>query len=263
MSDGPGAKALPGASAREVFGRRAAYYVSSAAHTDALVLARIVELCALQPGEIALDVGTGTGHTAFALAPYAAQVIGLDPTPQMLAEAEVLRRQQGLCNVHWVLGDVAALPLRDQAVDVVTCRRAAHHFPDILAAMKEMRRMLRPGGRLVIDDRTVPDEPDLDALMNRLDVLHDPSHVREYRQDEWVALCEAVGLVPDIAEVYVRHRPLSSLTEGAGADEAAEILQLVEAMSPAQGAALDLERRPDGYWFDHLYLMLRARCPGP
>jgi len=60
----------------------------------------------------------------------------------------------------------------------------------------------------------------------------------------------------------VRHRPLSSLTEGAGADEAAEILQLVEAMSPAQGAALDLERRPDGYWFDHLYLMLRARCPG-
>jgi SAM-dependent methyltransferase len=235
--------------------------VTSATHTDRQVLDRMVELSALSPGEQVLDVGTGTGHTALALAPHAGSVIGLDLTPEMLAEAEVLRVQRGADNVRWQLGDVQDLPWTDDTFDVVTCRRAAHHFADMSRAMAEMRRVLRPGGRLVIDDRTVPDDPKLDALMNTLDLLHDHSHVREYSAAEWVAFCESVGLVVDDAEVYIRHRHLSSLTENVAPEDVAEIERLVEAMSPEQGEALHLERREDGIWFDHYYLLVAAHRP--
>ncbi len=252
---------VPRASAQEVFGRRAAYYTTSATHTDAEVLQRVVELSALKPGDRVLDVGTGTGHTALALAPHAAEVIGLDLTPEMLIEAEGLLGQRGFENVRWELGDVQALPYPGDAFDVVACRRAAHHFTDMPLAMAEMRRVLRPGGRLVIDDRTVPDDPALDALMNRLDLLHDHSHVREYSAAEWVAFCERVGLAVDVVEVYIRHRHLSSLTEGVAQEDVAGIYRLVEAMTPEQASALHLERRDDGWWFDHHYLLVGAHRP--
>jgi ubiquinone/menaquinone biosynthesis C-methylase UbiE len=261
MTDDLSSQTAHRASAQEVFGRRAAYYVTSAAHTDQQVLERIVRLSALRTGEEVLDVGTGTGHTALVLAPHAGGVVGLDLTPEMLAEAEALRRQGGLDNVRWVLGDVADLPWDSDSFDVVACRRAAHHFTDMPRAMSEMRRVLRAGGRLVVDDRTVPDDPALDALFNTLDSLHDHSHMREYSPAEWTTFCEGVGLVVDTVEVYIRHRPITSLTEGVAAEDVAEIHRLVETLPPNQAKALHLERRSDAIWFDHHYLLIAAHRP--
>jgi SAM-dependent methyltransferase len=261
------------ASSQQVFGRRAAYYVTSAAHTDPQVLERLVELARPQPVDRVLDIGTGTGHTALALAPHAAWVVGLDLTPEMLAEARLLQAERGIHNTRWLLGDAEHLPMGDGAFGVVACRRAAHHFGDMPAAMAEMARVLAPGGRLVVDDRTVPDDLALDAFMNRLDVLHDHSHVREYSPAEWAAFCQGVGLVVDAVEVYTRHRPLTSLTDGVDPADVAEILALVRGLSEAQAAALHLQQ-PDGgagvetgsdpaaIRFDHHYLLVAAHRPG-
>src|SRR5215469_7071768 len=84
---------------RKIFGERAAFYTTSASHTDKQVLARVVEMANPEPHWTALDLATGTGHTAFAIAPYVRLVIGVDLTPQMLAEAEQLRIAQALSNV--------------------------------------------------------------------------------------------------------------------------------------------------------------------
>lgn len=81
--------------ARAVFSARADLYIASASHVDPQVLGWLVEMAQPQPGWRMLDVATGTGHTAFAFAPYVAEIIGIDLTPRMLIEAEKLAAQRG------------------------------------------------------------------------------------------------------------------------------------------------------------------------
>src|SRR3989442_12740909 len=106
--------------------------------------------------DIALDVATGTGNTAFALAPMVARVVGLDLTAQMLAEAVRLERERRVTNAVWVLGDAAALPFADASFDLYTARAAPHHFPDLEKALQEAARVLRPGGRACFIDCSPP-----------------------------------------------------------------------------------------------------------
>ena len=103
--------------AREIFTDRAEDYVTSAAHTDSLVLSRMVELAQPQPDWRVLDVATGTGHTAFAFAPYVAEIIGIDLTPQMLAEAEKLAASKEITNVRFAVANIHELPFDDEIFD--------------------------------------------------------------------------------------------------------------------------------------------------
>ncbi|MDP9325530.1 MAG: methyltransferase domain-containing protein, partial [Candidatus Dormibacteraeota bacterium] len=166
-------------------------------HTEAAVLHRVVELARPQRGWRALDIGTGAGHTALALAPHVAELVAQDLTPEMLERARGLAVERGVTNLKLVEGDVHHLDFPDGAFDLVTCRRAAHHFADIELALQEMGRVLRPGGRVVIDDRSVPPDPSADAALNRLDVLHDHSHVREYSASEWVEMLTSADFTVD------------------------------------------------------------------
>ena len=157
-------------------------------------------------------MATGTGHTAFAIAPHVRKVIASDLTPKMLEEAGALGLKLGVPNVELRVDDVHSLPDADGAFQLVTCRRAAHHFSQIDGALDEMRRVLVPGGRLVIDDRSIPEHDTVDPIMNALDRLHDGSHVREYRPGEWRTMLEGHGFRVDAVETYQRHRPLRALT---------------------------------------------------
>jgi ubiquinone/menaquinone biosynthesis C-methylase UbiE len=139
---------------REIFGRRAATYTASAPHTDPEVLSWVVRRARPEAHSRALDIATGSGHTAFALAPYVSSVTGVDLTPEMLAEAEALKTRKGLSNVSFQIADAHEMPFAAQSFDLVVSRRAPHHFSDIGKALSEMFRVLRPGGRLVIDDRS-------------------------------------------------------------------------------------------------------------
>ena len=176
-----------------VFAQRAAFYATSAVHKDQAVLDRLVELAHAQPSDWVLDVATGTGHTAFALAPHTRKVIATDITPEMLYEGEKLKAERGIRaqRVEFRLADAHQLPFEDESFDIVTCRRAAHHFTDIGRALREMRRVLRLGSRLVVDDRSVLEDDFADATLNRLDWLHDHSHIREYRPSEWQSMLQA------------------------------------------------------------------------
>jgi ubiquinone/menaquinone biosynthesis C-methylase UbiE len=248
----------PEDAARRVFGERAAFYTTSPAHTDEQVLTRLVELASPQPEWTVLDVGSGTGHTAFALAPHVAAVIGTDLTPEMLAEAERLRTARGIANVSFRVADVHRLPFADRTFELVTCRRAAHHFSDIGKALHEMRRVLCPGGRLVIDDRSVPEDDTVDACMNELDRLHDESHVREYRPSEWRQMVLDCGFAIYAVNPYSQHRPLSALTHGVSAENVARIEARLAALDDRERAMFDLREVDGVLHLNHWFVMIGA-----
>jgi len=247
--------------ARKVFGRRAALYTRSASHADPQVLADLVRMAAPRPDQRALDVATGTGHTALALAPLVREVVGTDLTPEMLAEAGKLRKQRGAANYPLVRCDAHALPFASSSFDLVSCRRAAHHFSDVKRALAEMCRVLRTGGHLILDDRSVPDNAAADRLMNAMDRLHDPSHVREYRAGEWRAMVEGAGLKVQETKRYVRHRPMSALTEGVSPADAHRIRELLEGMDEDIRELFDLRDLDGEFHHNHWFVMLSAVKP--
>src|SRR5205807_2019213 len=127
---------------RAGFARNAANYVTSAFHADSALLDEVVALAVPQPTDVVLDVATGTGNTAFAMAPHVARVVGLDLTPEMLDQARRLAAERGVANVEWVVGDAQQLPFPDASFDLYTVRAAPHHFPDLDLALREAYRVL-------------------------------------------------------------------------------------------------------------------------
>ena len=175
------------------FANLAGAYAKSKGHANPEVLAMLVELIEPKPDDRLVDVATGPGHVALAFAPHLASVVAQDLTPSMLdfVEAESIRR--GLSNVTTLLGSAESLALEDASFDIVTTRLGAHHFPDVPSALREFFRVLRPGRKLMVYDTTVPEDPELDAEINRIETLRDPSHVRNYRPSEWQSMIETAG----------------------------------------------------------------------
>lgn len=107
-------------------------------------------LALLDPDWVVGDLGCGTGRTAATLAPFVARVIAVDDTPEMLAAAATQLGDQA--NVELRPGSLEALPIADAALDAALALLVLHHLADPPAALAEMARVLRPGGRLLLVD---------------------------------------------------------------------------------------------------------------
>jgi SAM-dependent methyltransferase len=174
------------------FTRQAVLFATAAAIRNEDALNRIVKMAEAGPDDTVLDVACGPGLLACAFARVARHVAGIDLTPAMLEQARALQRQQGLENLTWHEGDVLPLPYADHSFSIVSTRFAFHHFLDPLAVLKEMRRVCRPGGRVVVAD-SAPAAKKADAF-NRMERLRDPSHVRALSPEELRGLFADAGL---------------------------------------------------------------------
>jgi SAM-dependent methyltransferase len=161
---------------------RAAAYVESPVHAQGEDLDLLVEWCEPGPGVQALDVATGGGHVARRLRGAGCSVVTLDPAPGMKPD---------------VIAPAEDLPFADGSFDAVACRVAAHHFPDVLAAVKEMARVSR--SRVVVADLVFVSETTEEA-----EKLRDPSHVRNYGAAEWETFFDLAGL--DVVDERVVQR---------------------------------------------------------
>lgn len=178
---------------QEQFGANAAHYVTSRPHAKGASLRRLLELVPPQADWQVLDIATATGHTAFAFAPHVAHVWATDITGEMLKIAADQAAERGLENVTVEYADAESLPYEDGRFDLVTCRIAPHHFPNIDAFIRESARVLKPGGRFAVVDNVVPEGLGGDYV-NAFEKFRDPSHGRCLALEEWLEGFTAAGL---------------------------------------------------------------------
>ncbi|PSR21445.1 MAG: methyltransferase type 11 [Sulfobacillus acidophilus] len=189
---------------REFFGKYHEAYGTSPGHARGQDLDVLLTGLGVQQGESALDVATGGGHTALRLAEKGLQVTVADVTPAMLVDT-VNRLNSGGFQVEAVEARAESLPWTDGTFDVVTCRRAAHHFDDVPGFLREAFRVLKDQGRIGISDMTASGEHIL--WLNHLEQLRDPSHHRALSPDEWYAQLVSIGF--HRIELHLMEEPMS------------------------------------------------------
>ncbi len=197
---------------KEFFSKNAESYARSSSHKSGADLESLIKSLGLKPGMKALDLATGTGFTAVALAREVSKVVAYDGTREMLDQAEKLAREENLENMEFVMGDVMALPFENSTFDVATCRRAAHHFTDMKKFLSEVFRVLKPGGKLGVSDMLRPENDGAD-IFNALERVRDSSHVGAIRSSTWKELLTEAGFQVDSMtvsdELYTVERWLS------------------------------------------------------
>jgi SAM-dependent methyltransferase len=166
--------------------------------------------------ERALDVGTGAGALAFALAPLVREVVGLDYSPELLAQARA--RAADVANVSFAEGDAGRLPFADASFDLAGTLRTLHHVarPELVVA--EMARVTRPGGRLLVVDQIAPSDPLAAVELNRFERARDPSHTRALADVDLRGLFDANGLTLLRGEVLSEARELEPYLDLAGCE---------------------------------------------
>lgn len=183
------------------FTRQAVPFSQSPSVSNQKALETIVNAAGTGPQDTVLEIGCGPGLLASAFARRARHVTGIDMTPAMLEQARKMQAAEGLTNMSWQQGDVTQLPYPDAHFSIVSCRFVFHHLEDPLTVLRQMKRVCKPGGRVVVADMApAPDK--VDAL-NAEERLRDPSHVRAMTEDELRGLFAQAGL-PEPAVTHYR-----------------------------------------------------------
>jgi SAM-dependent methyltransferase len=178
-----------------------------AAHQDARAAAtqeRLAQLLPLTGEERALDVGTGAGAFALALAPLVREVVGVDVVPELLDQARARAPQ----NVELVEADGRSLPFPADSFDLVCSARTLHHTAGPELVVAEMTRVLRPGGTMLMVDQIAPPDPTAAAALNRFEIARDASTTRVLGDADLRALFVQNGLVLLHADVEREPRDL-------------------------------------------------------
>lgn len=178
------------------FDPRAEAYLTSPVHAAGPDLEFADALLGALPArtEQALDIGCGGGHLAFRLAPRVRHMVALDPSPNMVATVARSAQHRGLSQIATCTASAESLPFADASFELVCTRYSAHHWLDLDCAIREMHRVLTPGGHLLIIDVLGADDALVDTHLQAMEVLRDASHVRDRSVREWRAIVGAQGL---------------------------------------------------------------------
>ncbi|TEA77433.1 class I SAM-dependent methyltransferase [Allopusillimonas ginsengisoli] len=186
---------------QEQFDAQAQAYLQSAVHAAGPDLLRANELIRqvipASRGRL-LDVGCGAGHLSFAVAGALASVVAVDPSPNMLITVGKAAADKSLQNIRTVQASAESLPFDDAHFCVVASRYSAHHWLDLPNALKEMRRVVKPGGYLLMIDIEGDENALVDTHLQAVELLRDRSHVRDRSPSEWGRLIADAGF-SDIA----------------------------------------------------------------
>lgn len=176
------------------FTRQADAYAATPSIADPERIERLIRLIDPAASWRALEVATGPGYVAMALAVTCREVIGVDLTAAPIEIARQSSGRRGLNNIHFQLADAERLPFQDAEFDLVVCRFAFHHMEDPRKTLRQMCRVLRNGGIVAVEDLVASEHPEREACQNRIEKLRDPSHTHALPVSQLVALIASAGV---------------------------------------------------------------------
>lgn len=169
------------------FGIQAAAYVESAVHAGGDDLDALEAAAERERPNRAADLGSGGGHVAYRLAGHASSVTAIDLSTAMMEAVRDTAQQRGMSNIETCVAPVEDLPFEDAWFDLLGCRFSAHHWRDFEIGLREARRILKPGATAIFIDVVSTGHPVFDTHLQAVELLRDPSHVRNYTEAEWTA----------------------------------------------------------------------------
>ena len=175
------------------FGVKAQAYVESAVHAGGDDLDAVEAVAERERPDHAVDIGSGGGHVAYRLARHATSVTAIDLSAAMLEAVRATAQQRGLSNVETCVARAENLPFGDAVFDLLACRFSAHHWRDFETGLREARRILKPGATALFIDVVSPGHPAFDTHLQAVELLRDPSHVRNHTAAEWLAALSRSG----------------------------------------------------------------------
>ena len=171
-------------SSKDQFDANAEKYAVSDVHRAGPSLPVLLALAQPVPSDQSLDVATGTGHTALAVARFVAKTIGIDIAPKMLEQARRLAAEQGVGNCAFIEGSAEKMPLADGQFSLVTARHAPHHFHNVPQFLSEVRRVMAPRGRFVLADQ-ISASAAVFEWVDYWERTRDPSHFVQRTVEQW------------------------------------------------------------------------------
>ena len=179
---------------RKQFGIQAKHHTQTVKFRRGENVVPMIDLAEPKETDRLLDVASGPGHVATEFSGKVRAVVGVDLLAEMNAMARKRVADKGITNIEFIEGDAEDLKFPDGSFEIVTCRFTFHHFRDPVRALSEMKRVLVPGGRIVLYDFLASAEEEKAAVHNDIERARDPSHVRIYRLDQFLELFEKTGL---------------------------------------------------------------------
>ena len=193
----------------------------------------MIDLVAPRPTDRLLDMGTGSGFTALGFAGLVQRVVGVDVAAEAVAVAIRQAGERGLGNAEFRVADMENLPYPACSFEIVTCRFVFHHFSDPGRVLLEMKRVLAPGGRIMLYDILTSEDSRAARIHNQIEKQRDPSHVRMLQATEYLELFGKTGLQVRAKDVILTKREFKEWMEITGAD--AETVRQTRALFESVG----------------------------
>ncbi|MGH9713593.1 MAG: class I SAM-dependent methyltransferase [Candidatus Acidiferrales bacterium] len=162
----------------------------------------LAEMVAARPSDRVIDLACGPGTLALQFARRVRWVNAVDLTLAMLERARRTAQKEGLGNLTFTIGDAQALPFEDGSLDISVTSYSLHHIPRPEQVVREMARVVKPGGRVGIIDIQAPEDSARAEAANRIEIARDPSHTRSLKRSDFDAIIAAAGLRIHKSEVH-------------------------------------------------------------